>query len=383
MRTFLVTCTVLLAALFGTNTYADLVGVDFGNVGQTTPINWTSVTAKGTYNALINESGAATAIGLVVTGKVGGDPTPFAAGVNAGTIPSHTNSLANIGENIYKSSDGTNASQLELKFTGLQAGTHYQIYVFGLRDLAAGLKQDVSIQGEGTATTFHQEAGDEDLVVNGTEGNSANNLLTYSQTIVASAGGEIIITITADSQLATDLYAVAGVAIDVPLATGTPSSYAVTVTKVEMYNGTTWVEIFSGTAALDLVTGGTFPGIGNLVLSEGTYSQIRVTFNNSFPASGGLSYGVLDYYTTATAFGGQATLASTPTNTAGSMAAFTFRNPAWGALNTPVTQTFGITPVTVEGATDYEPTLRFTISGTLLLKGVDFQNKRKNIYGLN
>lgn len=153
------------------------------------------------------------------------------------------------------------------------------------------------------------------------------------------------------------------------LATGNPSSYKVTVTKVEMWNGTSWATIFSGAAQLDMVAGGTFPGISNLSLPAGTYSQVRVTFNNAFPVTGMLSNPPTPYYTTATAFFGQTNLASTPTTVAGSMAAFTFYNPAWGALGVDVAQAYAITPITVGPTTDYQPTLRFTISTTLLLKG--------------
>jgi hypothetical protein len=152
------------------------------------------------------------------------------------------------------------------------------------------------------------------------------------------------------------------------LATGTPSSDKVAVTKVEMYNGA-WVTVFSGTAQLDVKAGGTFPGISDLSLPAGTYSQVRVTFNNSFPVAGTLSYGGQDYYTTAAAVSGQPNLASKPTTVAGSMAAFTFYIQAWGALDADVTQTFSITPVTVGPTTDYQPTLRFTISDNLQLKG--------------
>jgi len=153
------------------------------------------------------------------------------------------------------------------------------------------------------------------------------------------------------------------------LPTGTPSSYMVTVTKVEMWNLTSWVTIFSGTAQLDVKAGGTFPGIGDLSLPAGTYSQVRVTFNNSFPVAGTLSYGGTAYYTTATTFGGQTNLASTPTTVAESMAEFTFRIEAWGAINTEVPQTFAITPITVGPLTDYQPTVRVTISDKLELKG--------------
>jgi len=164
------------------------------------------------------------------------------------------------------------------------------------------------------------------------------------------------------------------------LPAGTPSSYKVTVTKVEMYykgaprvpmyNRVSWVTIFSGIAQLDIVAGGTFPGISDLSLpAAGSYSQVRITFNNSFRVEGTLSYCGTAYYTTATTFGGQTNLASSPTTVAGSMAEFTFYNPAWGALNADVTQTFSITPITVGPTTDYQPTLRFTISNSLLLKG--------------
>ena len=161
-----------------------------------------------------------------------------------------------------------------------------------------------------------------------------------------------------------------GIKSTATLATGTPSSYKVTVTKVEMHNGSAWVTLFSsGTALLDMKAGGTFPGISDLNLPSGTYSRVRVTFRNSFPVAGTASYSGTAYYTTATTFGAQTNLASTPTTVAGGMAEFTFRNEDWGALDADVVQTFTITPITVGPATDYQPTLRFTISDTLLLKG--------------
>ena len=151
------------------------------------------------------------------------------------------------------------------------------------------------------------------------------------------------------------------------LATGNPISYKVTVTKVEMHNeDSAWVTIFSGTAQLDMEAGGTFPGISDLDLPAGTYDHIRITFKNSFPVTGTLSNGGTAYYTTATTFEGQTNLDSTSTPTAGDMAEFTFYEPAWGALNADVMQTYSITPFFV-GRTDYLPTLRFTVSTTFNL----------------
>jgi len=151
------------------------------------------------------------------------------------------------------------------------------------------------------------------------------------------------------------------------LATGNPISYKVTVTKVEMHNGTSWVTIFSGTAQLDMEAGGTFPGISNLNLPAGTYDHIRITFKNSFLVTGTLSHSGTDYYTTAITFEGQTNLDSTPTKTAGDMAEFTFYEPAWGALNADVMQSYSITSFTVGLGTDYQPTLRFTVSTTFNL----------------
>ena len=81
------------------------------------------------------------------------------------------------------------------------------------------------------------------------------------------------------------------------------------------------------------------------------------------------SYSGTTYYTTSAVFGGQTNLASTPTTTSGSAAEFIFRNPDWGALNADVTQIFDITPINVGAATDYQPTLRFTITTTAVLMG--------------
>ena len=145
--------------------------------------------------------------------------------------------------------------------------------------------------------------------------------------------------------------------------------FKVTVTNIQMYNGTAWMTIFSGTAELDLVGGGTFPGISDVALPFGTYTKMKVTFQNSLPVTGTLTYSGTTYYTTAAAFGGASDVASDPTITSGSQAVFTFKISDWGALDEDVVKEFDITPITVDATTDYQPTLRFTISKTFLLKG--------------
>ena len=145
--------------------------------------------------------------------------------------------------------------------------------------------------------------------------------------------------------------------------------FKVTVTNIQMYDGTAWVTIFSGTAELDLVGGGTFPGISDVALPFGTYSKMKVTFQNSLPVTGTLTYGGTPYYTTADTFGGDSNIAGSPSDSAASQTVFTYRIEEWGVLGKDVEKTFDITPITVDASTDYQPILRFTISKTFLFKG--------------
>jgi len=152
------------------------------------------------------------------------------------------------------------------------------------------------------------------------------------------------------------------------LATGKPTVFKVTVTKVELYNGTSFVTVFSGSSQLDLVAaaGGTaFPGISTLTLPAGTYSQFRVTFSNSFTMQGSLASGGTTYYTTATTINSSA--ASVASTSAGALAQATIANPSWGALGDPVTNTVAISSVTIAAGTAYAPTLKFDISTSLVL----------------
>ena len=145
--------------------------------------------------------------------------------------------------------------------------------------------------------------------------------------------------------------------------------FKVTVTNIQMYNGTAWVTIFSGAAELDLVGGGTFPGISDVALPFGTYTKMKVTFQNSLPVTGTLTYSGTPYYTTADTFGGASNIAGSPSDSAASQTVFTYRIEDWGVLGKDVEKTFDITPITVDAETDYQPTLRFTISKTFLFKG--------------
>lgn len=111
--------------------------------------------------------------------------------------------------------------------------------------------------------------------------------------------------------------------------TGKPTALKVTVTKAEMWNGSSWVSLFTGSAQLDMVAGGNFPGIANINLPGGTYSKLRITVLNAFVAAGSLTYSATRSWMTS-ADGPAPGLALATTNAAGA-GEYTFFNPAWGS----------------------------------------------------
>jgi len=155
--------------------------------------------------------------------------------------------------------------------------------------------------------------------------------------------------------------------------TGAPATLKVTVTKVEMFNSANWVEIFSGSAELDLVAAGTSPGISDLSLSAGTYTKVRVTINNSMKVTGSLVFTGTRYVTSTNACAatgnaaGCALISSAGTVAPGSE--FAFSNPAWGALGASTVLpeiTLG-GPLIVTSETTYQPTMTFGVATALSL----------------
>ncbi len=233
---------------------------------------------------------------------------------------------------------------------------------------------DLSSNSSGTKVFYRNAAGtsiiDEVTITNGTSTATFyykdSNAGTPTLTAEWNSGG---------TDLGSDTLQITVSLAATTLATSTSiplsfKDFKVTVTKIEMDNGSSWVTLFSGTAQLDLVNGGTFPGVSNVSLPVGTYSQIKVTFRNSLPVTGQLEYGGKTYYTTAATFGGASNVASDPATVSGSQTVFTFKIDDWGALNEDVIKIFDITPaITVDAETDYQPTLIFSIKTIFLLKG--------------
>jgi hypothetical protein len=240
-------------------------------------------------------------------------------------------------------------------------------------NVTADTKFDLSSNSPGTKV-FYSNAAGTNVITQTTIPNGTSSITFYYKD---SNKGTPAVTATWNSggtNLGSDTLPVTVNLATTTLATSSSvaasfKNFKVTVTKIEMNNGTGWAEIFSGASELDLVNPGTFPGVSNVVLPFGTYSRMRVTFENSLPITGTLTYNGTAYYTTSATYGGASNAADNPSTDAGDQTVYTFRIEEWGALNADVVRVFDIGPITVDAETDYQPTLRFTISKTFLFKG--------------
>ncbi len=100
-------------------------------------------------------------------------------------------------------------------------------------------------------------------------------------------------------------------------ATGPASTYKVTVTKFELYNGTSWVTVSTGNSTvIDIAAvnagqaAGTF--FSSLSVPDGSYTQVRVTPSDTFTVSGRVG----SNYTTATVSNGGCAVTAVAANEA-------------------------------------------------------------------
>ena len=177
---------------------ANLVGVDFGQNPNPTPLNWTASTGSSNLTNLQDDQGNTTTIGLSFSAT----PSVFNATANASTVPTYSYNLTNVEYNAYSFS----GSQT-LTISGLNSGQTYPIYLFGLRG-GSTYSQPVTITGA-TTTTFTQAGGANDLTINDQVGSSSSNLATFAKNMVANSGGNITVTVGGAG------YYIAGLAIDV------------------------------------------------------------------------------------------------------------------------------------------------------------------------
>lgn len=146
--------------------------------------------------------------------------------------------------------------------------------------------------------------------------------------------------------------------------TGTATVYKVTVTKFEMYNGTAWITVSNGSSTvMDIasvdsgqVVGSFFSG---LAVPDGSYTQVRVTIQNSFTIKGSVGSDGTPIYTTATLSGG----ACVSSASAGNMAECTVSVP--GGLGDPQPDVLPTTLVVSNGVPSHKIRVNFNVSAAI------------------
>ena len=155
---------------------ATLIGIDFDNGGGS-PTNWTTISSSGSYTNLIDESGASTAVGLLL----GSGTIAFTAPATSSTVPT---SVTGIGDNVY-----TNSRVLTATFSGLTPLMDYDFYVFAVKANSA-LNQTVTVTGA-EVLSYSQSAAANYLNINGDVGSSLSSLASYADLVKASQFGTI------------------------------------------------------------------------------------------------------------------------------------------------------------------------------------------------
>lgn len=125
-------------------------------------------------------------------------------------------------------------------------------------------------------------------------------------------------------------------------APGPADYYGVTINKLELYNGTSWITVFEGASSeLDIASVSSGASAGNFfsgTVPDGTYTQVRVTPSPTFKIRGRDS---LNNYTTATNGSGGGSTLTTDINQKATCTITLTVAPSAG------TQDFTATPITV------------------------------------
>lgn len=209
---------VLIAVLGLTSSAAraTLIGVDF-NLAGPAPSNWSRLTATNnipgttptpmSLTNLIAENGAITNVDFTVNSNVGtvrGYDITLAATI----IPTHSNSLANIGG--YFHNDLQDNDTLTAVFSELDATSFYKVWVFITRTTT--VDTNTTITGGGSPITFRSAGAFSNLFINGQLGSNSRTLDSYALQVLPSNSSAITISWTEGP--ASNRYSVAGVAIE-------------------------------------------------------------------------------------------------------------------------------------------------------------------------
>jgi subtilisin-like proprotein convertase family protein len=184
---------------------ADLIGVDFDEVGGLSPLGWTTYTGSNgpaVLSDIKNESGIITPINLAIRSSNGQIGT-FSDVIDLGTVPVNPVALDTL-DGFVTDSDVT----YTFTWGDLDPLGYYEVYVFGLSDTDAS--NVITIAGEGAPVEFTQGLADGQLYVNGEPGVAGRQLLEYARILRATEAGIIEITVSSETNLDA---AIAGLAI--------------------------------------------------------------------------------------------------------------------------------------------------------------------------
>ena len=180
---------------------AALIGVDWGGAA---PTNWNVGTAGANTQNLLNlidETGAATGINLSYDGAVFSDTILVGFAPNASQIPTHSNSLANLGGAL------GDAGGINFTYSNLAPNTQYDIYLFGGNPF---LNTIHNVTGSVVFNQIFSSNDSGELWVNGQVGSNAP-LSSFAVTGTSSAIGQLFINVSAPSGPGVDI---AGLAIE-------------------------------------------------------------------------------------------------------------------------------------------------------------------------
>jgi hypothetical protein len=146
--------------------------------------------------------------------------------------------------------------------------------------------------------------------------------------------------------------------------TGAATVYKVTVTKFEMYNGSSWITVSDGSSTvMDIasVTAGQVAGnfFSGLNVPDGSYTQVRVTISPSFTISGSVGSDGSTIYTTATLSGGACVSSASSAN----QAECTVSVP--GGLPDPTADVLPTTLVITGGVPSHKIRVNFDVSAAV------------------
>jgi hypothetical protein len=145
-------------------------------------------------------------------------------------------------------------------------------------------------------------------------------------------------------------------------ATGPASVYKVTITKFELYNGTSWITVFSGSSTtIDIASASAGSAAGNFLsglnVPDGSYTQVRVTPADTFTISG--NNGTL--YTTAAKAGTPS--GCVPTAVAASEAQCSVDVP--GGIGTPSPDVLPSTLTVTNGVPSHKIRVNFNVNNAI------------------